>query len=143
MKKRGVYAAAVIKKRRYWPKHVKGDDIKAAKVQQPLGTQSRLPGKYDNIPFDLFTSNEPDYVQIFMSTYGTINPKVNQKKYKGGMVEILLIFFIARLPQTTTSIEMLLTPTIQKDMMEVLSRVFLSKQPGIQTTGQIEYLRSS
>ena len=80
LKKRGVYAAAVIKKRRYWPKHVKGDEIKAAKVQQPLGTQSRLPGKYDNIPFDLFTSNEPDYVQIFMSTYGTINPKVNQKK---------------------------------------------------------------
>ena len=77
LKKRGVYAAAVIKKRRYWPKHVKGDEIKAAKVQQPLGTQSRLPGKYDNIPFDLFTSNEPDYVQIFTSTYGTINPKVN------------------------------------------------------------------
>ena len=28
LKKRGVYASALIKKRKYWPKHIKGDDIK-------------------------------------------------------------------------------------------------------------------
>ena len=80
LRKRGVFAAAVIKKRRYWPKHIKGDDIKAVKAPQPLGTQSRLPGKYETIPFDIFTSNEPDFVMMFMSTYGTVGPRRNPKK---------------------------------------------------------------
>ena len=29
LKKRGVYASALIKKRRFWPKYIKGDDIKS------------------------------------------------------------------------------------------------------------------
>ena len=82
LKKRAIFAAAVIKKRRYWLKHIKGDDIKAAKSVEPLGTQSRLPGKLDNVPFDIFTSNEPDYVMMFMATYGTIFPKADQEKTK-------------------------------------------------------------
>ena len=30
LKKKGVFASALVKKRRYWPKHVKGDEIKEA-----------------------------------------------------------------------------------------------------------------
>ena len=37
LKKKGVYAHALIKKRRYWPKHVPGDDIIAHLVEKKVG----------------------------------------------------------------------------------------------------------
>ena len=80
LRKRGVFAAAVIKKRRYWPKHIKGDEIKNKMEKEPVGTQGRLPGKLDGMDFDIFTSTEPDYVMMFMSTYGSTFPSRNQKK---------------------------------------------------------------
>ena len=55
LRKRGVFAAAVIKKRRYWPKFIDGDVIKEKKERDPVGTQSRLPGKIENVDFDIFT----------------------------------------------------------------------------------------
>ena len=82
LQKKGVFVAAVIKKRRYWPKYVKGDDIKNEQESQPVGTQSRLPGILDGVPFDIITSNEPEFVMMFMSTYGTTNPKVGQEKVR-------------------------------------------------------------
>ena len=90
---RGVFAAAVIKKRRYWPKHIKGDEIKMARENDEIGKQSRLPGSYNDIPFSIFTSMEPDYLLMMMSTYGTVLPNRLNKKAKridkeGQLVEI-------------------------------------------------------
>ena len=38
LKKRGVYVSALIKKRRYWPKYIKGDDIKSHFDGKDVGT---------------------------------------------------------------------------------------------------------
>jgi len=62
-KKKGLFAAAVIKKRRYWPKH------------KPVGTVDALPGTLDNIPFHIFCMKEEDYTMMLMSTCGTIDEK--------------------------------------------------------------------
>ena len=79
LKKKGVYASALVKKRRYWPKYVKGDVIKAHFKDVPIGITKRLPGELDGVKLDLFCLKEPDYVLTLMSTYGSINAKSGQK----------------------------------------------------------------
>ena len=71
LKKRGVYAAALIKKRRYCPKYIRGDKIKAWFKGKQVGTADSWKGKLDGIPFHVFCMKEPDYVMSLMSTYGT------------------------------------------------------------------------
>jgi hypothetical protein len=79
LKKLGVYASALIKKRRYWPKYIKGDEIKEAFADKEIGYQDRLPGELDGTKFDLFCMKEADYVMMLMSTYGQLIPKTDQK----------------------------------------------------------------
>ena len=71
LKKRGVFASALIKKRRYWPKDVGGDQINSHFEDKDVGDVDSLPGRLDNIPFHIFGMKEPDYVMKLMSTYGT------------------------------------------------------------------------
>ena len=71
LKKRGVFASALIKKRRYWPKHVDGDAINMHFENKEIGAADSLSGKMDDIPFHIFGMKEPDYVMKLMSTYGT------------------------------------------------------------------------
>ena len=54
-----IFALALVKKRRYWPKHAKGGEIKEALKDKEIGVTSRLPGELDGIKFDLFRSKEP------------------------------------------------------------------------------------
>ena len=54
LKKMGVFSAALIKKRRYWPRYVKGEEIKAHFEDAPVGDSQRLPGKINGVKFDLF-----------------------------------------------------------------------------------------
>ena len=75
LKKKGVYASAVVKKRRYWPKYVKGDDIKAYFADRPVGTSDALSGALDGVPFHLFCMKEENYIQTLMSTYGSMEEK--------------------------------------------------------------------
>ena len=79
LKKKGVYASALVKKRRYWPKYVKGDEIKLSMKDDAIGVTKRLPGELDGVKFDLFCLKEPDYVMTLMSTYGSLNAKSTQK----------------------------------------------------------------
>ena len=79
LKMKGVFAAVVIKKWRYWPKYIEGNETKSAKESEAIGTQSILPGTLLDVPFDVFTSHKPDYFMIFMSTYGTIEGRRNKK----------------------------------------------------------------
>jgi hypothetical protein len=72
LKKKGVYASALIKKRRYWPRDVPGEDIRKHFDGKQVGHTDRLPGTSDGLPFDIFAMKEPDYVMMFMSTYGSL-----------------------------------------------------------------------
>jgi hypothetical protein len=80
LKKVGVFAAALIKKRRYWPKHVNGEAIAAHFADKEIGYTDALPGEPYGVNFHLFCMKEPDYVMSLMSTYGTTSPKEGQKE---------------------------------------------------------------
>ena len=71
LKKRGVFASALIKKRRFWPKYIDGDAIDLHFKDKDIGKSDSLPGKMHDIPFHIFGMKEPDYVMKLMSTYGT------------------------------------------------------------------------
>ena len=72
LRKRGVFAAALIKKRRYWPKHIRGDEIIAHFKDKEVGSVDAWPGTLDGVSFHVFCMKEPDYVMSLMSTYGTL-----------------------------------------------------------------------
>lgn len=84
--KKGVYAAALIKKRKYWPKYICGDKFKAHFEDKPVGSVDSIGGKLDNINFDVFCMKEEDYVMMLMSTYGT-NHRVGEFKTRGENIE--------------------------------------------------------
>ena len=68
--KRGVYALAVIKKQRYWPRFIKGDDVKQHMEGKEVGTTDALPGCMDKSDFHIFAMKENQYTMMLMSTYG-------------------------------------------------------------------------
>ena len=49
LKKLGVYAAAVIKKRRYWPKYVKGNEMESFMANKEIGDVGVWQGVLNNI----------------------------------------------------------------------------------------------
>ena len=71
LKKRGVYASALIKKQRYWPKYIKGDDIKSLFDGKDVGDCDAWKGQMDEVDFHVYVVKEPNYVMSIMSTYGT------------------------------------------------------------------------
>lgn len=74
----GVFASALIKKRKYWPKHVPGNAIDAYMAEKEVGSMDSLNGKMDNTPYDIFVLKEPDYSMKIMSTYGGLIEKAGQ-----------------------------------------------------------------
>lgn len=73
LKKRGVFAAALIKKRKYWPKYIDGDRIKQHFTHKNVGDVDALKGELESVRFHVFAMKEEDYVMMLMSTYGTCN----------------------------------------------------------------------
>ena len=69
----GVYVSALIKKRRYWPKHVKGDEIKAHFEDKEVGYVDAIQCKMDGQDLYIMGCKVPDYVLMFMTAYGTMN----------------------------------------------------------------------
>jgi len=72
--RKGVFASAVIKKRRYWPKDVDGDMIKAHFEDAPVGHTDcfRMQLQEDNSKIDIHGFKEPNYIMMLMATYGTL-----------------------------------------------------------------------
>ena len=68
----GVYAAAQIKKRRYWPAMVPGEAIKDRLQDYAVGSMQAIKGTMNSIPYTIFSLKEPDYISNMMSTYGSI-----------------------------------------------------------------------
>ena len=79
LRKKGVFASALIKKQRYWPNYIKGDAIKAHFENKTMGDADSWAGTLDNIPFHVYAMKELDYVMSLMSTYGT-NDRDNGKE---------------------------------------------------------------
>jgi len=72
LKKVGVFASAMIKKRRYWPKHVPATTIANYFKDKAVGFVDCLSGSLDNVPVAIHCLKEPDYILQMMTTYGTM-----------------------------------------------------------------------
>ena len=72
LRNRGVFAASVIKKRRYWPKYIDGDAINFHFENNDIGSVDCLSGTLNNVPFGVYCMKESKYVMSLMSTYGTL-----------------------------------------------------------------------
>ena len=80
--KKGVFAAAQIKKPCYWPKHIPGEAIVLHFATKDVGHIDALQGQLDGVPFHVFCMKEEDYVSMLMSTYGTQEQMGNEKYRK-------------------------------------------------------------
>ena len=78
--KKGVYAGAQIKKRRYWPKYVPGDVIDRHFAGAAVGESNGVRGEMEGVPYNIFTLNEADYTSKIMATYGSLEVDESQKK---------------------------------------------------------------
>ena len=95
LKKKGVYASALIKKRKYWPKHIRGDDIKKHFEDKEIGAADAWQGEMEGVPFHVFGMKDTDYVMSLMSTYGTLNDtncRESARDYKEGQEKWRKVF---------------------------------------------------
>ena len=85
LSKVGVFSHALIKKRRYWPRHVDGDKIKEHFDRMNPGEFDALKGRMNGVSFYICGMKEPDYVLLFMTTYGTGERlgQLQKRKHKG------------------------------------------------------------
>ena len=108
LKKRGVFAHALIKKRRYWPKHVPGEQIIQHFADKAIGSADAIKGELDEVPFYIYGMKEPDYTMMLMSMYGALQtmglPK-NVTTWREVLRRVLLLF-IQRLCTITMHIMM-------------------------------------
>jgi hypothetical protein len=74
LKKIGVFASAVIKKQRYWPKHVPGEQIDDRMKDKEIGDVDALNGTLDGVPYNIMCMKDVDYTMKLMSTYGSTLP---------------------------------------------------------------------
>ena len=72
LKKRGCFAHPLIKKQRYWLKHILGDEIIAHFTDKEIGDADTISRILDEVPFYIFGMKEPDYIMQIMTTYGTM-----------------------------------------------------------------------
>lgn len=75
LRQKGIFAAALIKKRRYWPKYIEGDNNNMHFAGQEVGYADARKGTLDGVPFYVMGMVEPDYVMYVMTTYGTLERK--------------------------------------------------------------------
>lgn len=87
LRKVGVFASALIKKRRYWPRYVPGDAINEKMKDKKVGECDSLKGVLGGQNYDIFCLKEPDYVMKVMSTYGGLVVKSGQEDSKRTWME--------------------------------------------------------
>ena len=76
----GVYAAAAIKKGRYWSKHVSGNKIDDKMKDCELDKNKVMPGKLDRKQYRLYMMKEPAFVMKMMAAYGDLSTPSGQEK---------------------------------------------------------------
>ena len=87
LRKHGVFASALIKKRKYWPRFVPGQAMADHMASKDVGSCDSLRGTLDGVPYDLFVMKEPDYNMKLMSTYGGLTVPKDQKESKRVWIE--------------------------------------------------------
>ena len=87
--KKGVYSAALIKKRRYWPKYIRGDDIKQHFENKRVGSADAWRGFINNEAFSVHSMKEPDYVMSIMTTYGTLSREGCRETTRRGLANVI------------------------------------------------------
>ena len=73
LSKVGLFVSELIKKRRYCPKHIKGEAIKAQFDDRDVDSVDVWPRTMDGQRFHIFSMKEPNYLMNLMSSYGTTN----------------------------------------------------------------------
>ena len=86
LKKQGVFASAVIKKRRYWPKYCAGGAIQyyvEYMAKMPVGGVTALSGDLEEVPYHIMVMCDVDWVMKLFTTYGTTFPQTDsEQKYR-------------------------------------------------------------
>lgn len=72
MRKNSVFAAALIKKRRYWPNYIPGDKLDEHFKDKSVRDVDALRGALEGIPFYVFAMKEPDYIMKIMAAGGSL-----------------------------------------------------------------------
>ncbi len=72
LKKVGLFACAVIKKRRYWPAMVPGDAMTEAFDEGQVGDSMAISGVLDGVKYFLWGLKEPSYVMKMIVTGGPL-----------------------------------------------------------------------
>ena len=90
LKKKGVYGAALIKKRWYRLRYIDDNKIKSHFNDKDDVAMDALRGDLDNVPLRVFAMKEEDCATILMSTYGTLNWSIHGPQ---GDVEIMFLPF--------------------------------------------------
>lgn len=74
LRKMGVFACALIKKRMCWPIGVPGDAMQRRfdRPEVRVGDVDAISGKLDDVPYYLWGMKEPDYVMMMMATGGPL-----------------------------------------------------------------------
>ena len=108
----GVFAHAVIKKRRYWPKFVPGDLIEERMKEKAVGEVDGLKGVLDGEPYNIFAMKDVYYSMKLMSTYGNLTVEDGAKKQQDLMVKRSISFITPNALLTTLNIGTWSTTTI-------------------------------
>jgi len=69
---KAVFGSALVKKHKYWPEGVDGDQIARDFADKEKGYANAKRGTLNGIPLHLFCMKEEDYIMTLMSTYGTL-----------------------------------------------------------------------
>ena len=85
--KTGCLCICFDKKSKYWPKHIKGVEIKAHFDGKDVGDCDSWKGMMEEVPFHVYAMTEPDYVMLLMSTYGT-NLRQAKKQVVSGWIVV-------------------------------------------------------
>ena len=73
LRKVGVLAGDLIKKRRYWPNHIKGDMIDTNFQEKNVGKIDSWNSNLNNTPYNIFYLKELYYSMKIMATNGELN----------------------------------------------------------------------
>jgi hypothetical protein len=84
LRRKGVFASALIKKRQHWPKFIPGDMIVRHFDDKDIGESDAYKGTLNGVDFHVYAMKEPNYVMQLMSTYGTLEAKgkMNERIYE-------------------------------------------------------------
>ena len=69
----GVHGQFLIKKQRYWPKHIPGDYINVHMKAKPLGTTEMFVQELGGLQFFVHCTQDADYITKIMSTQGVLD----------------------------------------------------------------------